>query len=85
MAYQDQPMTEAEWQAFDDARTLARAETIKADKGRFNKASTAAKRILAEEKEETKAMAKVAGKKTTETNPDKTNDTIAGLNIFKKI
>ncbi len=43
------------WRAESDARTLADAEAIKADKARFSAAQAAAKRML--EEQETKAMA----------------------------
>ena len=57
------PRTEAEWQAEYDAETLARAEVIKNDVGRFDKAQIAAGKIAEREKEEAAAMTKVAGRK----------------------
>ena len=41
---------ELKWQRRDDARTLARAEEIKADKERYDGAKIGAKEILDEEK-----------------------------------
>jgi membrane protein involved in colicin uptake len=58
--------TEAEWQAEDDARSLAQAEEIKADKARLDKAQSAAKRMADEEAERAKAMRKVAGRKKSQ-------------------
>lgn len=58
----EKPMTEAEWQARDDARTLARAEEIKADESRLQTAQDAAKKMLDEQRDEAKALSKVAGR-----------------------
>ena len=55
--------TEADWQAEDDAQTLARAEQIKEDKARLTAAQQAAKRLLKEEEERTRGMRKVARRK----------------------
>jgi hypothetical protein len=54
---------ERKWQAENDARTLAEAEQIKEDKTRLEAAQSAAKRMLEEEEERTRAMRKVARKK----------------------
>lgn len=52
---------EKQWQAQDDARTLATAEVVKNDPGRLSAAKVAAKRMAEEEKDSAKAMTRVAG------------------------
>ena len=52
------------WQRRDDARTLARAEQIKADKERYKGAIIGAREIAKEELERVQGIAKVAGMKT---------------------
>jgi hypothetical protein len=47
----------------DDARTLARASEIKADKTRFKGAQAGARRIIDEEEARVKGLRKVARKK----------------------
>ena len=56
-------MTEEDlkWQRRSDARTLAEAERIKADKERYQGAILGAKEIASEEIERVKGIAKVAG------------------------
>ncbi len=54
---------EDDWQAEDDARTIARAEAIKADPERMKKAMEAAKRIAERERIEKEAMQKLADAK----------------------
>ncbi len=54
-------MSDEDWRARDDAYTLSRAEEIRKDAIRMNKAQAAAAKILEEEKQEKEAMAKVAG------------------------
>lgn len=56
------------WQRRDDARTLARAEEIKADKERFSGAKLGAKEILEEETNRLNGLSKVAGKKNVQMN-----------------
>ena len=51
-----------EWEKRDDARTLARAEEIKADKQRLADAQKAARDIANEEIERVKGIMKIAGK-----------------------
>jgi len=63
--------TDAEWQAEEDARSLARAEEIKADESRLSKAQDAAKVMADEEAEKAKAMRKVAGRKKSEPDSNK--------------
>lgn len=55
---------ELKWRRRSDARTLAEAEQIKADKERYNGAIQGAKEIAQEEIERVKGIAKVAGMKT---------------------
>lgn len=54
---------EARWQRRDDARTLARAEEIKADKDRYDGAKLGAKEILEEETARLNGLNKVAGRR----------------------
>jgi hypothetical protein len=89
--------TEAEWQAEDDARSLAQAEEIKADKPRLDKAQDAAKRMADEEAERAKAMRKVAGRKKSGSTQEKRKPVFNGPaevaqpsvggkhNVFQKI
>ena len=53
-----------DWEIRDDARTLARAEEIKADKERLADAQKMAKKIAQEEINRMNGMLKVAGKQT---------------------
>ena len=53
-----------DWEIRDDARTLARAEEIKADKERLADAQMMAKKIAQEEINRMNGMLKVAGKPT---------------------
>ena len=54
---------EARWQREDDARTLARAEEIKADKERYANAKKGAKELLEQRAKELYGLEKVANKK----------------------
>ena len=58
---------ELKWQRRDDARTLARAEEIKADKERYDGAKISAKEILAEETARLNGLTKVAGRRPSRT------------------
>lgn len=58
---------EMKWRARDDARTLARAEEIKADKERMKLAQAGAREILNEESKRLNGLNKVAGRKTPKT------------------
>lgn len=58
------PIAEAEWEAQDDARSLARAEQIKADPARLKAAQEAAKKLVKERREDIAAFSKVAGKQS---------------------
>ena len=55
---------EARWRRRSDARTLAEAEQIKADKERYQGAILGAKEIAKEEIERVRGIAKVAGMTT---------------------
>ena len=52
---------EKDWRGRDDARTLARAESIKADKNRYNNAKDKAKEMATDSIKEARGMSKVAG------------------------
>lgn len=82
-----QPITEAEWQARDDANTLARAEAIKADQKRLEAAQGQAKKMLEESKKETAAMAKIArnGGSSRIRRSASNNDASNVHNVFKRI
>ena len=54
---------ELRWQRREDARTLARAEQIKADKERYKGAIVGAREIADEELKRVQGIAKVAGMK----------------------
>ena len=55
------PKTDADYEAKWDAETLAKAELIKNDASRLEKAQVAAGKIAEQEREEANAMARVAG------------------------
>jgi len=55
-----EPISDTDWRARDDARTLAIAEEIKDDEARMNAAKSAAAEMLKESAKETRAIAKVA-------------------------
>ena len=54
------PSSEDDWQAEDDARTIVRAEAIKADPKRMEKAQAAAKKIADRERIEKETMETLA-------------------------
>lgn len=60
---------ELKWQRRDDARILARAEEIKADKERYDGAKIGAKEILAEETARLNGLNKVAGRRPSKVQP----------------
>jgi hypothetical protein len=55
-------ISDNEWRARDDARSLAEAEEIKQDTARLQKAQAAAKKMLDEKKDEIAGLRKAAGK-----------------------
>lgn len=68
------PVTSAEdlkWRARSDARTLAEAEEIKADRQRMALAQKEAKSMVEERQSELKNMSKVAGKQIAPTSNTK--------------
>jgi len=67
-----------EWQAQDDARTLAQARIIYDDPERLIKAQQKAKEMAVEKREEATAMGKVAGSKKM---PQNSGSTLGGKNI----
>lgn len=67
MVKQSMSEEDLKWQRRSDARTLAEAERIKADKERYQGAILGAKEIAQEEIERVKDIAKVAGMKTPKT------------------
>jgi hypothetical protein len=87
------PKTEKEWQAQDDAYTLARAEEIKADENRLSAAKEQAGKMLAKEQEELAALRKVAGKgrstgksgNTVENQPKSQSQQTSSFGSFHKI
>lgn len=65
------PLTDEEWRARDDARTLAEAELIKSDSERMNVAQEAALKMADENKEEKEAMEGIAqGKSMFPNSPE---------------
>ena len=56
------PISEKDWRAKEDARTLANAKVIMTDKARLKAAANAAKEIAECRMEEAKAMRSVAKK-----------------------
>lgn len=77
------PKSEKDWQAWDDAKTLARANRINEDPARLNAAKSAAQKIAEEESKEANAMKKVArGQKT---RPKTDGKETASFNVFQKI
>ena len=59
---QNMSAEDLKWQGRSDARTLAEAEAIKADKARMENAKKEAKIMIAEREKELNGMRKVAGK-----------------------
>jgi len=67
----NQPMSDEDWKADSDARTLSEAEMIKKDSGRMIKAIAAAKKIAERKAEEDLAMQTIAaGKVAYPNSPD---------------
>lgn len=55
--------SEKDWEAENDARTMATAAVIRADKARYARAQVAAGKMADDQKVEAQAMAKIAGPK----------------------
>lgn len=68
--YRNASEEDRRWMRRDDARTLANAEEIKADKERYKQAKIGAREILDEENRRLDGMAKVAGQKVHYVQPD---------------
>ena len=77
----DQPISNDDWRARDDATTLARAEKIKSDPGRLEKARLQAAKLLEEEKRDISNLRKVAGGKMK----DPVQKDTPSFNVFEKI
>lgn len=69
-----------EWEIREDARVLARAEEIKADKDRMRDATQMAQKMADEEIKRVAGMMKVAGRKP----PKSSNTMTAGTAPFDK-
>lgn len=70
---------EAKWRREDDARTLARAEEIKADKERYIEAKRGAKELLEARSKELRGLEKVANKRISKA---KVQDNSVFPNLF---
>ena len=75
--------SERDWMKEDDARTLAQAEVIKADKTRLAGAQEAAKRMLVEQQEHNSGLAKVANGTVTRQQSSVGDATIANRSTSK--
>lgn len=64
-----------EWEIREDARTLARAEEIKADKERMKEATQMAQQLADEEIKRMSGILKVAGRKQPKGATQQTTDT----------
>ena len=64
-------ISDREWQARDDARTLMNAELIKNDTARLLKAQEVAKRLAEEQNKEASLLNKIAGKGQQKESPNK--------------
>lgn len=73
---------EQKWRRRSDARTLAEAEQIKADKERYNGAILGAKEIAQEEIARVQGIAKVAGMKAPQTPKAPENTTTAQTVVY---
>jgi len=82
-------LTEEQWRAREDASTLARAEAIKTDSSRHQKARSAAQVMLKDEREDAALLSKVAGRKTrvpsVKTTQRRRTSTSTGFNVFQKL
>ena len=63
-------ISDREWQARDDARTLMNAELIKNDTARLLKAQEVAKRLAEEQNKEASLLNKIAGKNQQKESPN---------------
>lgn len=80
-------MEDLDWKRRSDARTLAEAEEIKADKERYRGAIKGAKQIAKEELQRFNGLSKVAGVKLPKDNFEESDNTVAipnGTRPFNK-
>jgi hypothetical protein len=77
------PMSDWEWKARDDARTLAEAEAIKKDQTRLDRAQKAAAKMVEDETDRLKGLKKVAGKKVASEKEQGSGP--VKFNVFQKI
>ena len=75
---------ELKWQRRDDARTLARAEEIKADKARYQGAIVGAREIAQEEINRVKGIAKIANMKTPSVPEKAEKENPSSTTVFNK-
>ena len=61
-------MSDIDWRAKEDARTLAMSVEIKSDRNRYEKAKNAAKRMVSENQTFLNSLKKVADNKTFDKN-----------------
>lgn len=76
---------ELKWRRRSDARTLAEAEQIKADKERYNGAILGAKEIAQEEIARVQGIAKVAGMKTPQAPKVEPQTTVQNLGYGQRV
>jgi len=82
----DKPKSQKEWQAEDDAHTLARAEAIRADSSRHQAAKSAAQKMLDDEREDVRLLSKVAGRRAPRKQSGGTATSGGGgFNVGKRI
>ena len=84
------PKTDKEWQAYDDARTLAHAEEIRGDSKRLSGAKAAAVKIAAEDEKQLEKMKKIAKMRPTPGSAGASSKTKKKAqankhNVFKKL
>lgn len=80
----DNPKSEKDWRAEEDARTLARAEAIKADNTRLSNARVAAEKMLESEREDVRLLSKVSGRRTAGGNNSRQREN-GSFNVFQKL
>lgn len=85
MAMYSEPVSERDWQARDDARTLARAKEIEADQKRLDAAKVQARVMLEEEKKELSALSKVAGKPIKQASSEMTKPGTASKGVSGRV
>jgi hypothetical protein len=81
--YPSKPMSDKEWRAREDARTLAIANVIAEDPQRLSAAKDAARKMAEEEQKEASAMKKVANNKSGKSRDTSSN--VTDFNVFKNV